>query len=429
MTHPLRIGIAGLGTVGTSVVAIIEGQRALLRARTGSDIEITAVSARDKNKERSVELGAYRFESDPMALVSASDVDVVVELIGGAEGVAHELVKTALKNGKHVVTANKALIAAHGASLAAEAERKNCALFFEAAVAGGIPILKALREGLAANAISRVIGILNGTCNYILTHMWEGKRELADVLAEAQALGYAEADPSFDVGGMDAAHKLAILTALAYGAAPDLKHLHVEGIEGVSFRDMQFADQLGYTIRLLGITSRTEQGILQRVHPCLVAKGSSLASVRGVLGAVQVQGDSVGTVFMQGAGAGGAPTASSVVADVMDIARSNRSYAFGIAADKLAALKPAPMASLASAYYVRIGAVDKPGVLADITASFRDSGISVKSFIQHGQAAGEKVTIVIATHTTTEADMQRALATIAKQPSILEAPFSIRIEE
>ena len=428
MTQALRIAIAGLGTVGTSVVAILEQQREMLRARTGRNIIITAVSARDQNKERSISIAPYRFEADPLALATAADVDVVVELMGGAEGAARKLVEAALANGKHVATANKALIATHGAALAGSAEKNNVSLTFEAAVAGGIPILKLLREGLAGNAFSRVIGILNGTCNYILTHMWEQKREIQDVLAEAQRLGYAEADPSFDVDGVDAAHKLSILTALAYGTAPDLKNLTIEGIRSITLRDMEFADELGYVVRLLGITSQSDGGILQRVHPCLVAKGSSLASVRGVFNAVQVEGDASGSIFIQGRGAGGNPTASAVVADIADIARGNKNYAFGSSANALAALAPAPMASLECAYYVRLGVIDKPGVLADITAIFRDSSISLKSFIQHGQSAGEKVYLVIETHNIKEADMRQALAKMANQPSVLDPPFSIRIE-
>lgn len=428
MTHPLRIAIAGLGTVGTSVLSVLEQQRGVLSARTGRDIIITAVSARDQHKERSVSILPYRFEADPLRLASAVDVDVVVELIGGAEGAAHALVAAALSQGKHVVTANKALIATHGASLAAVAEKNNTSLMFEAAVAGGIPIVKLLREGLAGNHISRVMGILNGTCNYILTHMWEDKRAFEDVLAEAQRLGYAEADPGFDIDGVDAAHKLAILTALVYGVAPDLTQLTVEGIRRITLRDMEFADELGYHIRLLGITSRVENHILQRVHPCLVAKGSNLANVCGVFNAVQVEGDASGSIFVQGRGAGGLPTASAVVADIVDIARGHRTYVFGQSIQTLSTLIPTAMESLECAYYVRLGVVDKPGVLADITASFRDCGISVKSFIQHGQAAGEKVTIVATTHITHEARLNQALEKISRQPNIVEAPFSIRIE-
>lgn len=429
MTHPLRIAIAGLGTVGASVVSIIQSQHALLRERISRDVQIVAVSARDANKKRDCDLSGIVFETDPQALAAREDVDVVVELMGGAEGAARKLVESALANGKHVVTANKALIATHGAALARKAESHDLSLCFEAAVAGGIPVLKLLREGLAANHITRIMGILNGTCNYILTHMWEEKRTFDDVLLEAQKLGYAEADPSFDVDGIDTSHKLAILTSLAYGIAPDLLHLHVEGIRGITLRDMQFADELGYTIKLLGISSRTDQGILQRVHPCMVAKDSGMASVHGVFNAVQADTHAAGPIFIEGRGAGGHPTASAVIADICDIARGNRSHAFGIRADSLANAEAASVESLETSYYVRLSVIDKPGVLADITTIFKDAGISLKSFIQHGQAAGDKVTVVVATHFTREANMKHALARIADNPSVLETPFSLRIEE
>lgn len=423
MTQPLRIAIAGLGTVGTSVIDILEQQRENLRARTERDITITAVSARSQNKERSVSIAPYRFEADPAALTTARDVDVVVELIGGAEGAARKLVEAALANGKHVVTANKALIATHGTALAAIAEKNKLSLNFEAAVAGGIPILKLLREGLSANAINRVTGILNGTCNYILTGMWEEKRELADVLTEAQQLGYAEADPTFDVDGIDAAHKLAILTSLAFGSKPDLASLTIEGIRNVTLRDMQFADELGYVIRLLGVT----QAGSQRVYPALVAKHSNLASVRGVFNAVQVETDSAGTIFVQGRGAGGTPTASAVVADIMDIARGNSAYPFGVSSAQLTSGSSATIPGM-SEYYIRLGVIDQPGVLADITAVFRDCGISLKSFLQHGQAPGQKVYIVVATHETNEREMEKALGAISSQPSVIEKPVHMRIE-
>jgi len=425
MTKPLRIALSGLGTVGMGVVSILEKQRDLIRQRAGRDIEIVAVSARDKNKDRGMDMSKYQFESDPVALANA-DVDVIVELMGGAEGAARNLVEKSLANKKHVVTANKALIATHGVALAKAASANDVSLAFEAAVAGGIPVLKLLREGLAANNISRVMGILNGTCNYILTHMWEEKRTFDDVLAEAQKLGYAEAEPSFDVDGIDTSHKLAILTAMAYGTAPDLKNLSVEGIRPITLRDMEFANELGYVIKLLGVSSRTPEGILQRVHPCMVEKTSSIASVRGVYNAVQIDGDAAGDIFVQGRGAGGAPTASAVVADLIDIARGNRVASFGVS--ELKALPSASMANLESAYYVRMGVVDKPGVLADITGIFRDSNISLKSFLQHGHAPGEKVYIVVATHVTKESDMQAALAKMAAQSSVIEPPFSIRIE-
>lgn len=429
MEKPLRIAVAGLGTVGSAAVDILSRQKTLIAARAGRAMEVVAASARDPNKKRACDLSAVRFEPEPLALAKAADIDVVVELIGGAEGTARALVEAALANGKHVVTANKALIATHGAALGKTAEAKGVSLCFEAAVAGGIPILKLLREGLSANRTARVMGILNGTCNYILTHMKDEGRSFEDVLAEAQKLGYAEADPAFDVDGTDTAHKLAILTSLACGTAPDLASLHIEGIRHITLRDMAFADELGYTIKLLGIVGTAGEGILQRVHPCLVPKDSALAHVGGVMNAVQADADAAGSLFVQGRGAGGEPTASSVVADLVDIARGHAAYPFGIASGALAPLKPAPMASLESAYYVRLGVVDKPGVLADITAIFRDAGISLKSFLQHGHAPGEKVHIVVATHTTAEQDMQQALARIAEAASILETPFSIRIEE
>ena len=422
MTQPLRIAIAGLGTVGTSVIAILENERDVLRARSGRDIRIVAVSARDRKKERSVSIDPYRFEADPTQLATAQDVDVVVELMGGAEDAARALVEAALAHGKPVVTANKALIATHGAALAELAAQNHVSLMFEAAVAGGIPILKLLREGLAANRITRVMGILNGTCNYILSGMWEENREMKDVLAEAKRLGYAEANASFDIDGIDAGHKLCILTALAFGTKPDLANVQIEGIRGVSLRDMQFADELGYAIRLLGVSYSGRQ----KVYPALVAKDSSLANVRGVFNAVQVETDSAGTLFIQGRGAGGAPTASAVVADIIDIARGNSSYPFGIPAF-VGGAEPGATHADVSEYYVRLGVIDKPGVLADITGAFRDCGISLKSFIQHGQSAGEKVTIVVATHATSESEMKQALSAIAKQPNILESPVCMRI--
>jgi len=427
MAAPLRIALSGLGTVGLGVAAILQNQKDLIEKRAGRAIEIVAISARS-NKKRDVDVSAYRFESDPVALASA-DVDVVVELMGGAEGAARNLVEKALANGRHVVTANKALIATHGVSLAKAAEAKNVTLAFEAAVAGGIPVLKLLREGLAANKVSRVMGILNGTCNYILTHMWEEKRTFDDVLAEAQKLGYAEAEPSFDVDGIDTSHKLAILTSLAFGTAPDLGNIAVEGIRNITLKDMEFAAELGYSIKLLGIASHTADGILQRVHPCMVAKSAAIASVRGVFNAVQIDGDAAGSIFVQGRGAGGGPTASAVIADLIDIARGSQAPAFGVTSSALAPLKAASMDSLESAYYVRLAVVDKPGVLADITAIFRDSGISLKSFLQHGHAPGERVYVVGATHVTKELGMKQALAKMAAQNAVLEPPFSIRIEE
>jgi homoserine dehydrogenase len=427
MIKPLRIGLAGLGTVGIGVVGILQQQSELLRARAGREFELVAVSAKSQ-KKRTLDVSGYRFEPNPEAL-AALDIDVIVELMGGAEGPARALVEKSLANGKHVVTANKALIATHGAALARTAETHNVSLAFEAAVAGGIPVLKLLREGLAANNITRVMGILNGTCNYILTHMKADRRTFEDVLLEAQKLGYAEADPTFDVDGIDTAHKLAILTSLAYGTAPDLKNIHIEGIRSITIRDMEFASELGYAIKLLGIVSREGDSTLQRVYPCMVRKDIGLAHASGVFNAVQIDSSNAGEIFVQGRGAGGAPTASAVVADIIDIARGHVSPSFGVAAADLKPFPASAMDGLEISYYVRLGVIDKPGVLADITAIFRDSGISLKSFLQHGHSPGEKVYIVVVTHTTTERDMRAALAKMQGHASIMETPFCIRIEE
>lgn len=427
--NPLRIGIAGLGTVGAATLAIAQKKAVSIAQSSGRDVQVIAVSARDKNKKRECDTSKIKFVSDAVQLANDADIDVVVELIGGADGIAYTLVKTALENKKSVVTANKALIAKHGIELAAIAEKNNVTLAFEAAVAGGIPVLKTLRQGLAANRISRVTGILNGTCNYILTNMWQHKRSFADMLAEAQKLGYAEADPTFDVDGIDTAHKLAILASLAFGAAPELDAISIEGIRQITLADMQFADELGYAIKLLGIAQASNGAILQRVHPAMVAKNSALANVHGVFNAVQIEGDSVGSLFLEGRGAGGDPTASAVVADIIDIARNTAGDAFGRATQHISKAKIAPLSELKSSYYVRLSVIDKPGVLADITSVFRDAGISLKSFLQHGHAPNETVSVVVATHEAREADMQKALATIAAQSSVKEPPLSIRIEE
>jgi homoserine dehydrogenase len=353
---------------------------------------------------------------------------VVVELIGGAEGTARTLVEAALKAGKHVVTANKALIAHHGMEIAKLAEEKNIMFAYEAAVAGGIPVIKSLREGLAANTFSHIAGILNGTCNYILTTMWEKYRDFGEVLAEAQKLGYAEADPSFDIDGVDTAHKLAIITSLAYGTPPDIKSVHAEGIRNITIRDMEYADELGYVIKLLGLSSRTEHGILQRVHACMVPKLSAIGRVSGPDNAVIVEGDAVGRVILEGPGAGAGPTASSVVGDIVDIARGALYKPFTIPVASMRPLPKAPMDTLRTCYYMRLAVVDKPGVLAAVTGIFRDEGISLRSFIQHTNAPGEPVQVVLVTHETLELAFRQATASIAELDSVLEPPHVIRIE-
>jgi homoserine dehydrogenase len=428
MTRPLSVAVAGLGTVGAGVLTVLRDNADLVTARAGRPIAVTAVSARDRSRDRGVPLGGLRWYDDPMALAADPAVDVVVEVIGGSEGPARELVRAALEQRKPVVTANKALMAVHGAELAALAEHASVTLAFEAAVAGGIPVIKALREGLAANRISRVAGILNGTCNYILTVMRERGREFAEVLADAQKLGYAEADPSFDVDGIDAAHKLAILAALAFGRPVAFEAVHVEGIRAISALDIGFAGEFGYRIKLLGIARQTEGGIEARVHPCMVPQASPLAGVDGVFNAVVAEGDFVGRVMLEGRGAGAGPTASAVVADLIDIARGRATPVWGAASGALSDAPSVPMSAHFGAYYLRLMVVDRPGVIADVTAVLRDSGISLESMLQRGRAPGESVPVVLVTHETNEAAMRAALLRIAALDAVLEAPTLIRIE-
>jgi homoserine dehydrogenase len=428
MNPPLRIGLAGLGTVGGGTLKILREHAPMLAERCGRALEITAVCARDRDKKRSADTQGLRWVDDPMALASDAQIDVIVETIGGSEGQARALVEAALTNGKSVVTANKALIAHHGIGLAALAEKSGAVLAFEAAVAGGIPIIKAMRDGLAANRFVRIAGILNGTCNYILTDMWVRKRGFDEVLAEAQALGYAEVEPSFDVDGIDTAHKTAILASLAYGIAPAIDKVHVEGIRAITLRDMEFADELGYVIKLLGIAALTEHGLEQRVHPCLVEKSSQLASVHGVYNAILAQGDAVGTVLFEGRGAGAGPTASSIVADLMDIARGALYKPFTLPVSALKIPSFADMAQLHCSYYLRLGVVDRPGVLAEITNIFKAENISLRAVVQHSHKPGEVVQLVLTTHETQEAAMVSAMRAIERSHSVREKPFMIRIE-
>jgi homoserine dehydrogenase len=428
MTRPLVIGIAGLGTVGGGVLRLLRDNAELVAARAGRPIIVGAVSARNRARDRGVDLTQTRWVDDPGALVTDRELDVVVELIGGSEGPARALVQAALAAGMPVVTANKALLAVHGAELAALAEQSNTTLAFEAAVAGGIPVIKALREGLAGNHITRVAGILNGTCNYILTVMREQGREFSAVLAEAQALGYAESDPSFDVDGIDAAHKLAILAALAFGRPVAFDAVHVEGIRAITALDIAHATELGYRIKLLGIARRLPGGISARVHPCLVPLSAPIARVDGVFNAVVAEGDFVGRIMLEGRGAGAGPTASAVVADLIDIARGQRVPVWGAASDALSDSPSVPMSALVGAYYLRLMVVDRPGVIADVTAVLRDQGVSLLSLLQHGRSPAEAVAVVLVTHETTEAAMRVAMDRIAKLDAVLETPALIRIE-
>jgi len=428
MTQPLRIAVAGLGNVGAGTVKLLQLHAEDLAQRCGRPIEIRAISARDRSRDRGVDLTGYAWHHDPLALAHLPEIDVVVELIGGAEGVARQLLERALAAGKHVVTANKALLAHHGTALARQAEAKGLSLGYEAAVAGGIPIIKTLREGLAANRIERVYGILNGTCNYILTVMRQSGREFADVLADAQRLGYAEADPSFDVDGIDAAHKLAILAGVAFGCEINFAGVQVDGIRNVSAVDIAFAEELGYRIKLLGIARPTEFGIEQRVHACMVPLGTPIAHVEGVYNAVVTEGDFVGQNICEGRGAGAGPTASAVVSDLIDIARGRSQPTFSVPASELKRLPASPLARHRGAYYIRLMVVDKPGVIADVAAALRDEEVSMEAMIQRARAPGEAVPVVLTTHETEEAAMRRALARITKLGSVVEPPHLIRIE-
>jgi len=427
-TRPLSVALAGLGTVGAGVLRLLQQNADIIAARAGRPIAITAVSARDRARDRGVSLAGLRWYDDAVALASEPSADVVVELIGGSEGPALSLVRAAIEAGKPVVTANKALLAVHGAALATIAENAGVPLAFEAAVAGGIPVIKALREGLAANRIFRIAGILNGTCNYILTMMRERGREFAEVLADAQRLGYAEADPSFDIDGIDAAHKLAILAALAFGRPVAFDAVHVEGIRSISALDIAFAAELGYRIKLLGIAGVTDGAIEARVHPCMVPQSSPIATVDGVFNAVVAEGDFVGRVMLEGRGAGAGPTASAVVSDLIDIARGRLTPVWGAASGALSDAPSRPMSAHVGAYYLRLMVVDRPGVIADVTAVLRDHGVSLESMLQRGRSPGEAVPVVLVTHETGETAMRAALDRIADLDAVLEPPTLIRIE-
>jgi homoserine dehydrogenase len=439
MTGSLRVGIAGLGTVGGGVVRLLDEHRKSLALRLGRDIIVTAVTAREHKKDRGVDLSSVTWLADATAVATSPDVDVFVELIGGEEGPARAAVEAALKASKPVVTANKALLAQHGVSLAVLAEKHGVALKFEAAVAGGIPVIKALRETLASNRISRISGILNGTCNYILSAMQAEGRAFEDVLAEAQKKGYAEADPTFDIGGFDTAHKLAILTALAFGTKLSLKDIYIEGIEGIRAADIEAAEDLGYRIKLLGVAQRTETGIEQRVHPTMVPVGSAIAAVNGVTNCVAIDADYVGALTLVGPGAGGRATASSVVSDLVDVARGDTTPAFVIPAAKLEPYKKAQLKAHEGGYYVRLSVFDKHGAFAAITKRMAEQTVSLESIVQRKPrnakpgptpkpGAGAAVQVIMITHETTEAAIRSALEKIEADGFVNEKPQMIRIE-
>ena len=428
MTVPLRVAVAGLGTVGAAVAEILTSRRDLIAARCGRPIDVVAVSARDRNRDRGVDLSGMEWFDDAAVMASEADADVVLELIGGEDGIAKAVCENAIAAGRHVVTANKALLAIHGKALAQSAETACVGLGYEASVAGGIPVIKALREGFAGDRGSGIHGILNGTCNYILTTMRETGRAFEDVLAEAQELGYAEADPTFDVDGIDAAHKLALLASVAFGCEVDFESVHVEGIRHVSADDIAFADELGFRIKLLGIANQTPDGIEQRVYPCMVPMDAPLAHVEGVFNAVVAEGDAVGTSVLQGRGAGAGPTASAVISDIADIARGTILPVFSVPASQLTKTKTVSIENRVGPYYVRLMVLDRPGVIADVSAALRDEQVSVEALLQRGRSAEGSVPVVLTLHETQEAAMQRALSRIAELDTVVEPPCMIRIE-
>jgi homoserine dehydrogenase len=425
MTESFKIAIAGLGTVGGGVVKALAARRDELARRAGRRLDIVGVSARDKNKARGFDLAGWT--DDPLSLAN-SNADVVVELIGGEDGIAHQLVETALANKKHVVTANKALLAKHGLKLAELAEKNGVSLKFEAAAAGGIPIVKALREGLITYRVDAVKGILNGTCNYILTEMEASGRSFAEVLNEAQAKGYAEADPTLDVGGGDTAHKLALLASLAFGTAPDLGAVAVEGIEHITPDDIAFASEFGYRIKLLGVARRMAGKIDQKVHPAMVKARAALANVAGAANGVLVDAGEAGSFFFSGRGAGEAPTASAVVADIVEAAGGAFSPTFGRPVATLTRLDAADGKQAVSPWYLRFGVLDEPGVLALIARHLAEAGVSIESMIQRGRAPGEPVAIVMITHETSQAGVERALKAIGASDKVRARPCMIPME-
>lgn len=439
--EPLRLGIAGLGTVGAGLLKLFETHGARISAALGRSVEVRAVSARDRGKDRGVRLDAFEWFDDAEKLAVSPNIDVLVELIGGDEGIARRAVEAALKSGKHVVTANKALLAKHGVALATLAEEAGgVELNFEAAVAGGIPVIKTLRESLAGNGVRRVYGILNGTCNYILTTMQNEGRPFDEVLKEAQAKGYAEADPTFDIGGFDTAHKLALLTSLAFGTRVAFDQIEIEGIESITDADIEAAHDLGYRIKLLGVAVMTESGIEQRVHPALVPKHSAIAEVSGVSNCVAIDADFVGTLLMVGPGAGSNATASSVASDIIDIAIGGIMPPFRIPAHKLQPYRRAELGEHQGAYYVRLLVEDRPGVMAFVAQQMADRGISLESVVQRRPRQtlpgsgrrpepGEPTPVVIVTYETTESAMRAALDAISVDGRLRAKPQMIRIEK
>jgi homoserine dehydrogenase len=431
---PINVGLLGIGTVGGGTWTVLNRNAEEITRRAGRPIQITVVADKNLALARDVTGGKCRLTDDAFSVVADPAVDIVVELIGGY-GVAKELVLKAIENGKHVVTANKALLAVHGNEIFAAAQRKGVMVAFEAAVAGGIPIIKALREGLTANRIQWIAGIINGTTNFILSEMRDKGLSFADVLKEAQRLGYAEADPTFDVEGVDAAHKLTIMSAIAFGIPMQFDKAHIEGISKLEAADIKYAEQLGYRIKLLGITRRTDGGVELRVHPTLIPAKRLIANVEGAMNAVLVQGDAVGSTLYYGKGAGAEPTASSVIADLVDVTRmatadpENRVPHLAFRPESVADIPVLPMAEVETSYYLRLRVEDKPGVLADITRILADQQISIDAMIQREPAEGEQQTeIIMLTHVTREKNVDAAIARIEALPVVRRPVIRLRLE-
>ncbi|CUW44746.1 homoserine dehydrogenase [Brucella vulpis] len=436
MSDALRIGVAGLGTVGASVLRILRDKSEMLTRQCGKPVTVTAVSARDRNRDRGIDLSGIAWFDDPVELAKFAEIDLFIELIGGEDGPAKASVEAALRAGRHVVTANKALLARHGVALARIAEEKGVLLNFEAAVAGGIPVIKAMRESLTGNTVSRVYGIMNGTCNYILTRMWEEGISFESCLKDAQRLGYAEADPTFDIEGNDTAHKLALLTSLAFGTQIAADDIYLEGISNISLADIRAADELGYRIKLLGVAQKTDTGIEQRVHPTMVPTSSVIAQVHGVTNAVAIETDLLGELLLSGPGAGGNATASAVIGDVADIAKSRPGFqhgpVFGTPAKALQPYNRAKMRKHAGGYFIRLTVHDRIGAFAAIARRMAENDISLESIVQRppmDDAPREGVkTVILVTHETTESAVKKALEAILKDDHLVDKPQMIRIE-
>lgn len=429
MSTPLKVAVAGLGNVGVGVVKILEQHKDLIADRAGREIIITAVSARSKNQDRGIDTSPYTWVDNAADMAHMENVDIVVELIGGEDGIAYELAKNTLKNNKSLVTANKAMVAHHGALLADLAQDNGVALRFEAAVAGGIPIIKAIGEGLAANELSQVYGIMNGTTNYMLTHMESRGLTYDEILDEVTELGYLEADPALDLDGIDAAHKLAILSSVAFGTKTDFDNVYVEGIRNIQGVDIEYAKELGYRIKLLGMAKYENGTLSQRVHPVMIDRDLPIASVMDGFNALVVDGDYIDRTFYQGRGAGEGPTASAVVADLIDIARGHTGPAFFIPASKLAHATPVSINRRRGEYYVRMKTKDETGVVADVSTALKKAGVSLENLLQKPVEGEESVYLVITTHETTETALKDAVNRINELSNVLETPLSIRIEK